>query len=902
MVVAGFRIRTPQPCASPPCAQQDWTWPFQVVLLRVFGSRKKTHSRIFGGGLHASPSFERKAYALTSDTAAIPAAESVSADLNDMCTLQLGMLYQLLSRAGTSYSSMRCIMYARNFTSVGPGQVKLVRVAQFPVEPAGQGEEFQVQQQLLLHTEQSWALQGGSAAVDPSAMIEECLLHREVVALPSSSSLVFPLVDRGVLVGLLVVELETDRMNGTDGSSGGSNGGAEGSVGFPDQNGPSAALATAPQERGTCPLPTNLLRGLTDEELQCLRLAVPLLAKACGMDARASWQLAQSSATAATARGLLREVQRPLSTLNTFGKMLVPRLKDGDPDKDMANGILVQGKRLQDLMWQLEDALHGPTVAGSAGLGPSAAHSQFTPAALPGMPGSLTTSLSAPPFRSPSALPRDPNPAVQELLSLPQPRPAALLAASSSQRQQQRLEGPSPWVQDSPVKGSLQYRSIDAAIGPAELESASPRFVSSRGSAAVSPGRVTFVDRSLLSSPADAASSSSTRVPMTGVLAIRQSPLYTSNGQSSTEGVGQSTPGMRPGGRLGSNRSASTATIDVEMDGCDANGSGARCSSSKTGLLRSEYSPGSAQRAGEAVGAVDAACGWGPTHHQGAGGYMVAAVVSTNLATALAGVLTAACRLAAVSGIGFIVNSPLSAVLPRRSSAPPKSGKPRPHPSSIKDAGSSPIMSTSRSALLSNGCQVRASSVVSPCGDHSTPAASGPRLIPRPARPLLVGVSAAVMQKVVGYMLDIALQCTPRGGQVCVSARQDGAGVQVQVLHSGRMDLQRLHVRSSHMPRLLTAHDPRDAGAPALARPAVAVMPRPAVGMGKKGVRSGSSSGGGTHVGSGVLSVEMAQEIVQQAGGHLTVSHPFNMVNAQSGRLDVGTSVEIWLPGPGTLN
>lgn len=73
-----------------------------------------------------------------------------------------------------------------------------------------------------------------------------------------------------------------------------------------------------------------------------MRLAVPLLSKACGMDARASLALAQSSLAAAAARGLVREAQRPLSVLNTFGAMLTPRLADGEPDKDMAKGIVVQ--------------------------------------------------------------------------------------------------------------------------------------------------------------------------------------------------------------------------------------------------------------------------------------------------------------------------------------------------------------------------------------------------------------------------------------------------------------------------------------------------------------------------------------------------------------------------------
>lgn len=86
-----------------------------------------------------------------------------------------------------------------------------------------------------------------------------------------------------------------------------------------------------------------------DEELRCVRLAVPLLSKACGMDARASLALAQSSLAAAAARGLVREAQRPLSVLNTFGAMLTPRLADGEPDKDMAKGIVVQVRPCETL-------------------------------------------------------------------------------------------------------------------------------------------------------------------------------------------------------------------------------------------------------------------------------------------------------------------------------------------------------------------------------------------------------------------------------------------------------------------------------------------------------------------------------------------------------------------------
>lgn len=81
---------------------------------------------------------------------------------------------------------------------------------------------------------------------------------------------------------------------------------------------------------------------MTADELDCFRLTAPLLAKACGMELRSQLHSEEASARAALARQLLRDAQRPLSTLNTFGAMLTPRLEDGDIDKDMAEGIMLQ--------------------------------------------------------------------------------------------------------------------------------------------------------------------------------------------------------------------------------------------------------------------------------------------------------------------------------------------------------------------------------------------------------------------------------------------------------------------------------------------------------------------------------------------------------------------------------
>jgi hypothetical protein len=80
------------------------------------------------------------------------AATSLSPELSEMATLQLGMMYQLLARSGNSFTGMRSTVYARDFTGAGPGQVKLVRVAQFPLPGIHDSSRLAQQDTLLLHT------------------------------------------------------------------------------------------------------------------------------------------------------------------------------------------------------------------------------------------------------------------------------------------------------------------------------------------------------------------------------------------------------------------------------------------------------------------------------------------------------------------------------------------------------------------------------------------------------------------------------------------------------------------------------------------------------------------------------------------------------------------------------
>ena len=85
-----------------------------------------------------------------------------------------------------------------------------------------------------------------------------------------------------------------------------------------------------------------MVPGRSDEELRCLRQSCSVLAKALSLDIKAALRLAASTAQVSAARGVLRHAQRPLSALNTFSAMLLPRLQEGAPDKDIASGLVMQ--------------------------------------------------------------------------------------------------------------------------------------------------------------------------------------------------------------------------------------------------------------------------------------------------------------------------------------------------------------------------------------------------------------------------------------------------------------------------------------------------------------------------------------------------------------------------------
>lgn len=192
-------------------------------------------------------------------------------------------------------------------------------------------------------------------------------------------------------------------------------------------------------------------------------------------------------------------------------------------------------------------------------------------------------------------------------------------------------------------------------------------------------------------------------------------------------------------------------------------------------------------------------------------------------------------------------------------------------------------------------------------------------LLPRPIRPLLVGLAASTCRRVLGYVLDVALQCTPRGGQLCVIARESSGGVELSLLHTGQAQAARVHTTSKALSPAIhnssssssssTQQQPSaSASTSRAAGPAAAAA---AVDVGTAGQRSSgssrrsrrvvqelSSSGSGRSSSSSLVSLDFAGQVLQEIGGRLAVVYPIQFINAVSGNLEVGSSIEVWLPAP----
>lgn len=272
--------------------------------------------------LSSSGEFDDPDEAASLQSESISTLLSASNELRELAHLSLGLLVsQLEARlagagaAGTGNGvvpPLRCAMYSRSPNSLSSGKLQLQLVA---ATDAREAEAAQARQDLFL------GVPGASGTYQEAWIVEQPL-----IMLPDSGGLVVPLCHNSFLVGLLVVE----------------RGRPEGDA-APLQP-PAAALFSA-------------------GDLGVIRRSGRALSLACAMDLRASLERAGHAVRQRQVQGLVLEARKPLSTLRTLGAMLRPRLEEGEPERDMTDGIVAQGARLGELVNQLQAALAPPPAA-----------------------------------------------------------------------------------------------------------------------------------------------------------------------------------------------------------------------------------------------------------------------------------------------------------------------------------------------------------------------------------------------------------------------------------------------------------------------------------------------------------------------------------------------------------
>jgi signal transduction histidine kinase len=100
------------------------------------------------------------------------------------------------------------------------------------------------------------------------------------------------------------------------------------------------------------------------EDYQQAEQVAQTLAIACVMDQRGQWlqrQLTQRQLTqtnqSATFHDLLHQFRNPLTALQTFGKLMLKRMGADDPNQPIAESIVRESRRLQDLAEHFDDAV-----------------------------------------------------------------------------------------------------------------------------------------------------------------------------------------------------------------------------------------------------------------------------------------------------------------------------------------------------------------------------------------------------------------------------------------------------------------------------------------------------------------------------------------------------------------
>ncbi|MCC5599447.1 GAF domain-containing sensor histidine kinase [Nostoc favosum] len=246
---------------------------------------------------------------------------SASSDFLALCREQIALLTQGLG------ATLSIVYLTQELVETPSGEAKLIPVVIYPetaLLPAGEEiaeatvhKQLQVGNVFILPNHQRRLLTAGSESPtsSPESEIPDASQpHLKEEYLFSGNQIVLPLVYEGVMMGLLVTGRKDRAWN-------------------------------------------------EHEESQIQRIA-QTLAIACILDQRRAWfeqQLHEQQILQEKQRdlldNLLHQFRNPLTALRTFGKLLLKRLRPADTNRNVANSIVRESDRLQELLQQFDQVI-----------------------------------------------------------------------------------------------------------------------------------------------------------------------------------------------------------------------------------------------------------------------------------------------------------------------------------------------------------------------------------------------------------------------------------------------------------------------------------------------------------------------------------------------------------------
>ncbi|MEI1376324.1 ATP-binding protein [Nostoc sp. UHCC 0926] len=246
---------------------------------------------------------------------------SASSDFLALCREQIALLTQGLG------ATLSIVYLTQELVETPSGEAKLIPVVIYPetalLPPGEETAEAIVHKQLqvgnvfILPNDHRRLLTAGSESPTTSRESERpeaSQPHLKEEYLLSGNQIVLPLVYEGVMMGLLVTGRQDRAWN-------------------------------------------------EHEESQIQRIA-QTLAIACILDQRRAWfeQQLREQQILQEKQGdlldnLLHQFRNPLTALRTFGKLLLKRFRPADANRDVANSIVRESDRLQELLQQFEQVI-----------------------------------------------------------------------------------------------------------------------------------------------------------------------------------------------------------------------------------------------------------------------------------------------------------------------------------------------------------------------------------------------------------------------------------------------------------------------------------------------------------------------------------------------------------------